>query len=135
MRKKLKTCLALLIFVGCAAIQAHADDVQIIQASFVQGEKGSWNINVTLKHGDEGWKHFSNAWRVVDKQGNVLANRVLGHPHVNEQPFTRGLSNISIPKKIQIVFIEAHDLKHGWAPKRLKVDISKVVNGRAVNSR
>lgn len=135
MRNILKTFIAL-IFVSCAATQAYASDVQIIQASFVRNEKGSWNINVTLKHADEGWKHFANAWRVVDKLGNVLANRVLGHPHphVNEQPFTRGLSNISISKKVQMVFIEAHDLKHGWAPKRLKVDMSQVVNGRLVTS-
>jgi len=60
---------------------------------------------------------------------------VLYHPHVNEQPFTRGLSNISLSKDTRIVYIEAHDKVHGWTENRLKIDLNKAVdNVLKVNS-
>jgi hypothetical protein len=43
-----------------------------------------------------------------------LGMRVLGHPHVNEQPFTRSLSGVQIPDGTTQVQIQARDLPHGW---------------------
>jgi hypothetical protein len=49
---------------------------------------------------------------------------------VNEQPFTRGLYDVTIPKDIIIIYIEAHDKVHGWTPTRLKVDMRASKDGR-----
>ena len=65
----------------------------------------------------------------VDSQGNILGDRVLYHPHVDEQPFTRSLNNVDIPKGIKSVYIEAHDKVHGWTTNRLKIDLEKSQNG------
>ena len=60
---------------------AYAGEVKIIATDFLQvGD--SWSVNVTLKHDDTGWDHYTNNWRVVDAKGNVLGDRVLYHPHV-----------------------------------------------------
>ena len=109
---------------------AHADDVKILAADFHSSGGNRWSLNVTLKHGDTGWDHYADNWRVVDGKGNLLGDRVLYHPHVEEQPFTRGLGGVNMPEGITTVYIEAHDKVHGWTPNRLKVDLTKATGGR-----
>jgi hypothetical protein len=79
---------------------------------------------VTLKHEDAGWDHYADSWRVLDAEDNVLAERILLHPHIDEQPFTRSLSGIKIPENIHTVYIEAHDKLHGWSADKLAVDLN-----------
>ncbi len=38
---------------------------------------------------------------------------MLAHPHVNEQPFTRGVSGIVIPDGLESVLVRGHDKVHG----------------------
>ena len=102
---------------------AQAGEVAIRHASFERSGDG-WHVAVTLEHADTGWDHYADGWRVVDADGNVLGHRTLYHPHVNEQPFTRS-HHISIPAGTSQVFVEAHDLVHGWAPTKLAVDLAK----------
>lgn len=84
---------------------------------------GAWRFDVTLSHGDTGWDHYADAWRVLDPQGNELGLRNLAHPHVNEQPFTRSLSGVKIPAGVTEVDIQARDNLTGWGPtlKRVKL--------------
>jgi len=109
---------------------AYADDVKILASEFKSSGGNRWSVNVTLKHGDTGWDHYADNWRVVDGEGNTLGERVLLHPHVDEQPFTRGLGGVKVPEGITTVYIEAHDKVHGWTSNRLKVDLSKATGGR-----
>jgi len=109
---------------------AVADEVKILATEFHSIDGKHWTINVTLQHADTGWDHYADNWRVVDTRGKVLGDRVLFHPHVNEQPFTRSLGNLVLPENMSTVFIEAHDKVHGWTPRRLKVDITQAVNKR-----
>lgn len=108
---------------------AVAGDVSILMADFRSVGNTHWAVNVTLRHSDEGWDHYADNWRVVDAQGNVLGDRVLFHPHVDEQPFTRGINSVHIPADITNVYIEAHDKEHGWSAKRLQVDLTKAKSG------
>ncbi len=118
-----------LSFIGSSFL-AHASDVTIRAANFKRKDNGLWRVSVTLKHNDEGWKHYADRWRIVDEDGAQLAIRVLQHPHQQEQPFTRSLTNVSLPKDARFIYVEAGDNKHGWTKTRLKVDLNKVVNGR-----
>jgi methionine-rich copper-binding protein CopC len=108
----------------CNSALAVADQVAIDFARFTQRD-ASWKVDVTLKHADSGWDHYANEWRIVDDKGTVLDRRVLAHPHVDEQPFTRSLYSAKIPQQVSIVFIEASDSVHGWSPDRIRVDLSK----------
>ena len=56
--------------------------------------------------------------------GTVLATRTLFHPHVDEQPFTRGLGGITLPAGLRTLYVEGHDKVHGWGP-RLTVDLRR----------
>lgn len=102
---------------------ACAGEVKILAAKFEQ-KRSSWTVRVTLKHDDSGWKHYADGWRVVDEKGNQLAKRILYHPHVNEQPFTRSQANIKLDDE-GIVYVEAHDNVHGWSADRVKVNLSQ----------
>ena len=115
---------ALLIFVYTlsALTVVNAGEVQIVKAT-AEKQRSSWVFNVTLKHGDTGWDHYADAWRVVTEDGKELGTRTLYHPHVDEQPFTRSLGDVQIPAGINVVYIEAHDKVHGWSKQRYKVKI------------
>jgi len=77
---------------------------------------GTWRFDVTLNHADTGWKHYADGWGVYLPDGTELGYRVLVHPHVNEQPFTRSLSSVKIPKGTKSVIIRPHDKVHGVGP-------------------
>jgi len=108
--------------------QATAGQVKILAAEFYSSGKGIWTVDVTLQHEDTGWDHYADDWRLVDESGKVIADRVLLHPHVDEQPFTRGLGSVSLPND-GTIYVEAHDKKHGWSPDKLKVDMSMARDG------
>jgi len=103
---------------------AWADEVEILNV-YLQESGNSWRAEVTLKHADTGWEHYADAWRIVDEQDHLIKTRILYHPHVNEQPFTRGLANIQIPAGTSVVYVEAHDKVHGWGKQRIRVDLSR----------
>lgn len=117
--------LSILLF----PVSVTAGDVQIVSAEFNKNSNGTWNAHVTLKHSDTGWKHYADNWRIVDSTAHILGDRVLYHPHVNEQPFTRSLSHVEFPKGTRTVYIEAHDKLHGWTKNRLKIDLNKAGKG------
>lgn len=108
---------------------AEADDVKVLAADFQKGSNNRWSVSVTLEHGDTGWDHYADNWRVVDVEGNILGDRVLAHPHVDEQPFTRSLHSVVVPENINTVYVEAHDKVHGWSPVRLTANLGSAQDG------
>lgn len=113
---------------------ARAGDVEIVHASF-RATGGQWSVDVTLRHGDTGWEHYADAWRVVAPDGTVLGTRTLYHPHENEQPFTRSLGGVVVPAGTTTVFVEAHDKVHGWSPQRVEVNLDAAKGERFEVSR
>ncbi len=121
-----KTLFKLIVtFVGVfLSTSVLANNVEIVNVVLTK-HAGIWRADVTLKHDDTGWKHYADAWRLVDESGNEIGKRTLYHPHVHEQPFTRSLSGFHIAGDVKIIFVEAHDLKHGWSPDKVKIDLAK----------
>lgn len=82
-----------------------------------------WRFDVTVTHPDTGWDHYADGWRVEDADGNVLGLRVLAHPHVNEQPFTRSLGNVRLPAGTTQVYIRARCIVDGWNKDAVAFDL------------
>jgi hypothetical protein len=80
---------------------------------------------VRVRHGDEGWGHYANAWQVLAPDGTVLATRVLRHPHVKEQPFTRELRRVEVPSSLTSVRIRARDSVHGFGGEEITVPLGE----------
>lgn len=104
---------------------AQADEVEILSAEATQLSPGYWRFSVTLQHADEGWDHYADLWQVVAPDGTVLGERVLAHPHVTEQPFTRSLGNVAIPDDVQQVQIKARDSVHGFSATHYPVTLAR----------
>jgi hypothetical protein len=100
------------------ANDAHIEHVKAVKSG------SSWTFHVTIRHNDTGWDHYADGWRVVDEQGKELGMRVLYHPHETEQPFTRSLSGVNIPKGTTIVYVEARDKVHGWNKDKVRIDLT-----------
>ena len=114
--------LLLFIFFWLSLVPAFADQAIIKEAKLKKvGE--SWTAYVTILHGDTGWEHYADGWRILDSKGNELGHRILYHPHVDEQPFTRSLSGIQIPSGLKVVYIQAHDKVHGWNTDKVEVEV------------
>lgn len=101
-----------------------AGDVEIVGAEAQQSGE-TWRFAVTLRHGDTGWDHYADLWQVLGPDGTVLGERVLAHPHVDEQPFTRTQSGIVIPQGLDHVVIRARDTVHGFAPQTYRVELNR----------
>ncbi len=128
--RSLAPLAALALCALLSASPAPAGEVTVIGAEFQREPDRRWTVSVTLEHGDSGWDHYADAWRVVDGSGRIIGTRTLYHPHEHEQPFTRSLSGIAIPGNVTTVFVEAHDTVHGWSSSRLEADLSVARDGR-----
>lgn len=84
-----------------------------------------WDFSVTLEHPDTGWDHYADGWEIVDESGKVLGTRVLHHPHVQEQPFTRSLRNVMVPDGTRKVFVRVKCSEHGWKDMLHEVSLSR----------
>ncbi len=113
--------LALLIAIAPAAA-ARAEPPQVIAAR-ADNLGGAWTISVTLRHPDTGWEHYADGWEVLSPDGKRLGMRVLAHPHVNEQPFTRSLSGVLIPAGMPYVLIRARCNTTGWSESTYKLKL------------
>jgi len=96
---------------------AYAGQADVLKIEVERTGENTFHFDVTVLHNDEGWDHYANRWDVLAPDGNVLATRVLHHPHENEQPFTRSLGGVKIPASINNVSIRAHDSVHGYGGK------------------
>lgn len=99
--------------------QARIVDVKVTD------NQGSFRFDVTLEHADTGWDHYADGWEVMSPAGDILGKRVLAHPHVDEQPFTRSLSGVRIPQGVNTVTIRAHDSVHGYNKEMFEVDLTR----------
>lgn len=107
----------------CAASLAHADPSSIEKADAVRSGE-TWRISVTLRHPDTGWDHYADGWEVRTLDGTVLGTRVLAHPHVTEQPFTRSLGGVAIPEGITQVEIHARCNEDGYTGEPLVLSLT-----------
>ena len=102
---------------------AWAGEADIVDVKAVRSPAGTYDFHVTVRHGDAGWDHYANTWQVIGPDGTVLGERVLLHPHVNEQPFTRSLTGVSIAEAIDSVTIRAGDSVHEFGGREMTVKL------------
>jgi hypothetical protein len=113
------------------ASTGSAADADVVHVRAVQLDDEIWSFHVTVEHPDTGWEDYADGWDVVMPDGTVLKpdpedpfTRLLLHPHVDEQPFTRSQSGIVIPSGVTQLRVRAHDLVHGWGGREVLVDLT-----------
>ena len=113
---------SLMIFVSPPAQAGEAD---VVGVKIIKEGTGTYRFDVSVRHGDEGWKHYADAWDVVAPDGAVLGTRKLAHPHEDEQPFTRSLAGVVIPPAINQVTLRAHDSVHEYGGAEMRVEVPR----------
>lgn len=116
--------ISLLTFSVCSfSLRSYAGEADVVDVSVSKSGDDLYRFSATVLHEDSGWGHYANKWEVLDPQGNVLGTRVLHHPHVGEQPFTRSLSGVRIESGVTAVTVRAHDLVHGYGGKPFTINL------------
>ncbi len=108
---------------GLFAPPAHAGEADVVAARARCDAARVCSFEVSVRHADEGWNHYANAWQILSPDGEVLATRVLRHPHVDEQPFTRSLSGVKLPASLDRVRIRARDSRHGIGGREIELAV------------
>lgn len=109
-------CLAL-------PLAASGGEADVVEARAARDGEGTWRFSVTVRHADEGWDHYADRWEVLTPGGEVLGTRVLHHPHVDEQPFTRSLGDVRVPAGVSQVRVRARDSVHGYGGAEVEVSL------------
>lgn len=136
----MKTYLVVILIVlfGCTPIPEVAEktialgDADVEYVKVVQHDDGTWTFVVTVRHADTGWDDYADGWDVVvhgvvAKKESDAFTRVITHPHVNEQPFTRSQSGLVVND--EEVVVRAHDSVDGFGGKEVVVDLRKKKGG------
>ena len=103
------------------------DYAHVLEVKYQKTAKNTYTFYTTVRHRDEGWDHYANVWRVVAANDNSEVSngeRVLLHPHDNEQPFTRSQSRVTARGTIRI---EAADNTHGLGGSAIYLDLDSEI--------
>ncbi len=103
--------------------QTALADAPVVVAATASQSAGGWTIAVTISHPEKGRDHYADGWEVLDPDGNSLGVRVLAHPHVNEQPFTRSLGSVQILPDLDFISIRARDNVDGWYENLFRIEL------------
>ncbi|MFK7937494.1 MAG: hypothetical protein AB8G22_28520 [Saprospiraceae bacterium] len=85
----------------------------ITNVSFTQNGD-TYNFSVEITSPDEGCNQYADWWEVVNLDGDLIYRRVLGHSHVNEQPFTRSGGPVRVTET-QEVWVRVHMNNTGYS--------------------
>ncbi|MEE4167047.1 MAG: hypothetical protein V2I35_13680 [Desulfocapsaceae bacterium] len=119
----IKRCYGLALLFMFFASPAIAGEADVLQVKVSESGDRTYNFAVTVEHPDTGWEHYADRWEILDQDGVIMETRILYHPHVNEQPFTRSLSGIEIPAGNKKVTVRAHDSVHEYGGRVVTADL------------
>ena len=113
--------LIIALYSLCWAQAGIAGEADVVRARADKVGENRYTFTVRVLHADTGWDHYADKWDILAPDGTVLGTRILHHPHVHEQPFSRSLTDVAIPGHIQSVTIRAHDSEHGYGGQTVTV--------------
>jgi len=94
-----------------------------VVAATIEPSGDTYRLSATILSADTGWDKYADAWEVRGPDGTVLGTRILAHPHVDEQPFTRSLTDVEIPAGVAHVEIVARDSEAGFCGDTVSIAV------------
>lgn len=81
----------------------------------VELEEFLYSFSITISSPYDSPGQYANGWRILDPDGEVLAETYLAYHHADEQPFTLTQGDVSINSHfVEEVTIEARDSINGY---------------------
>jgi len=81
----------------------------------------TFDFDVTVSSPYDTPRRYADGFRVSGRDGKVFGERKLWHDHAGEQPFTRDLYGVRIPRGIRVVVIQARDQRYGYGGRSIEV--------------
>lgn len=100
------------------------DEKASIVSVTTSGDENTYTFSVGIASPDTGCEQYANWWEVISENGDLLYRRILGHSHVNEQPFVRSGGSVPITSGT-VVIIRAHMNTSGYGTIGYKGSISE----------
>ena len=120
--------LVLLAFsLGVVAVSSRAADApaqkypDVIAAKVQASGTETFNFDVMVSSPYDTPQRYADAIRVMGRDGAVYGERKLLHDHAHEQPFTRDLYGVKIPKGVRVVIVQGRDQQSGYGGKTVEV--------------
>jgi len=122
-RRNLLACITLGAALLFAQAPSHAEQrsPDVVSAKVRASGSSSFDFDVTVSSPYDTPQRYADGFRVTTLDGEVLGERKLLHDHQSEQPFTRDLHSVTIPRHVGKVLIQARDRKHGYGGKAIEV--------------
>ena len=80
-----------------------------------------FDFDVTVSSPYDTPQRYADGFRVTGKDGTVFGERKLLHDHAGEQPFTRDLYGVRIPRGVRAVVIQARDQRFGYGGTSIEI--------------
>ena len=104
-----------------AAQEQRFPDVVAVRVQ--PGGENRFDFDVKVSSPYDTPQRYADGFRVVGKDNTVYGERKLLHDHADEQPFTRGLYDVTIPAGIKTVVVQARDRKYGYGGRAIEVNL------------
>lgn len=121
-------CLLVLAFLaaGLTSVAAQPSDSaqkypNVVAVKVQSSGVDTFNFDATVSSPYDSAQRYADAFRVMGKDGQVYGERKLLHDHADEQPFTRDLYFVKIPRGVRVVVLQARDQKYGYGGKTVEV--------------
>ena len=110
---------------GITFAQSAGPDKQkypdVVNVSARAHGENSFDFDVAISSPYDTAERYADAFRVMGTDGKSYGERILFHDHADEQPFIRDLYNVSIPRGVQKVIVQARDKKYGYGGKTREI--------------
>lgn len=120
-----------LLAAGCTVVAAPvpAGDVMmqkypdVLAAKVRASGPDTFDFDVTVSSPYDTPQRYADAFRVMGRDGVVYGERILLHDHAGEQPFTRDLYGVKIPRTVRVVVVQARDQRFGYGGKSIEAPL------------
>ena len=100
--------------------QKHPD---IVAVKVLPKGNDRFDFDVTVTSPYDTAERYADAFRVMNANGTVYGERTLFHDHADEQPFTRDLYDVKVPRGVRSVVVQGRDKRFGYGGKAATVEL------------
>ena len=115
--------IASIMRVTAQAAESAQQFPNVLAVKVTSSGADTFNFDATISSPYDSAQRYADAFRVMAKEGVVFGERKLLHDHADEQPFTRDLYFVKIPRGIRTVVVQARDQKYGYGGKTVEVSL------------
>lgn len=126
---RIRFLAALLIAASLSAAPVRAADLasqkhpDVISATAKARDADTFDFDVTVSSPYDTPQRYADGFRVTGKGGEIYGERKLWHDHATEQPFTRDLHGVRIPRAVRSVTVQARDQKFGYGGRTVELTL------------